>query len=137
MLTTHRHHVTRSQLAKSASVGIETLRFYEKRGLLPEPPRGANSYRYYPKSHVERLQFIQRAKELGFTLDEITELLSLHENHGDRFDVKALAQQKIAELDRKLADLSRMRSALASVTHKCKGHGDTADCPIIASLIQG
>lgn len=134
MNLTNTPHITRSQLAKLANVGIETLRFYEKRGLLPEPPRGANGYRYYPNSHVERLHFIQRAKELGFTLDEINELLTLHEDNGDRYDVKALAEQKLAELDKKIADLTRMRSALSSVTTKCSGHGDTKHCPIIASL---
>ena len=135
MSNSQNQHLTRNQLAKSANVGIETLRFYEKRGLLPEPPRGSNGYRYYPNSHIERLQFIQRAKELGFTLNEITELLSIHEHDGDKYDVKALAQLKLQELDDKLKDLNRMRKALSNLTTQCTGHGNTADCPIIASLV--
>lgn len=129
-------NLTRSQLAKASGVGIETLRFYEKRGLLPEPPRGANGYRYYQSDHVQRLQFVQRAKELGFTLDEVAELLSLHEHAGDQGDVKALAQEKLNELDKKLAHLQRMRTALAAVTSQCNGHGSTDSCPIIASLTE-
>ena len=137
MTRTETKHLTRSQLAKSANLGIETLRFYEKRGLLPAPPRGDNGYRYYPVADIERLRFIQRAKELGFTLDEIAELLSLHEHKGDRANVKTLAEQKLVELDKKLADLTRMRSALSLVTTKCSGHGGTDGCPIIASLVNG
>ena len=127
-------NLTRSQLAKMSGVGIEALRFYEKRGLLPEPPRGDNGYRYYPTSNVQRLQFVRRAKELGFTLDEIGVLLSLHEHSGDRGDVKFLAEEKLKELDKKVADLQRMRTALAGVTNQCSGHGSTNGCPIIASL---
>ena len=130
----HNKHLTRSQLAKMSGVGVEALRFYEKRGLLPEPPRGDNGYRYYPASSVQRLQFLQRAKELGFTLDEVGELLSLHEHSGDSGDVKALAEEKLNELDKKLADLQRIRTALAAVTMQCSGHGSTDSCPIIASL---
>lgn len=127
-------NLTRSQLAKVSGVGVEALRFYEKRGLLPEPPRGANGYRYYPPSNVQRLQFVQRAKELGFTLDEVGDLLSLHEHAGASGDVKALAEEKLKELDKKLIDLQRMRTALAAVTTQCSGHGSTDSCPIIASL---
>lgn len=123
---------TRSQLAKAVGIGAETVRFYEQRGLLPEPPRGANGYRYYPAENVAVLRFIQRAKELGFTLDEVAELLSLRT--GERGDVKALAQRKVVELDNKLADLSRMREALNGLTQQCDGRGSTQGCPIIASL---
>lgn len=128
-------HLTRSQLAKMSGVGVEALRFYEKRGLLLEPPRGDNGYRYYPPGDIKRLQFIQRAKELGFTLEEVSDLLSLHSCSADSGDVKALAEKKLSELDKKLADLQRMRLALADVTARCNGQGSTDDCPIIASLI--
>ena len=125
---------TRRQLADAAGIGLEALRFYEQRQLLPEPPRGGNGYRYYPAENLLRLQFITRAKQLGFTLDEVLELLSLRDNQADRGSVKALARQKVTELDTKIADLQRMRKALAEVTGRCSGTGSAAGCPIILSL---
>lgn len=125
---------TIGRLARAADSDVETIRFYERRGLMPEPPRGANGYRRYPPDALARLRFIRRAKQLGFTLAEIRELLALQDGAGDRAEVKRLARRKLADLDSRLADLARMRDALADLETRCSGHGPVHDCPIIESL---
>lgn len=121
------------QLAQTAGIGIETIRYYERRGLMPEPPRAASGYRRYPDDAAQRLRFIRRAKRLGFTLDEIIALLRLQAG-GERADVKAAAEAKLAEIETRLADLERMRDTLRDVTRRCSGHGPVAGCPIIETL---
>lgn len=121
------------QLAKTADTGIETIRFYERRGLMPEPPRAASGYRRYPLDAADRLRFIRRAKRLGFTLDEIATLLGLQAG-GERAEVKAVALAKLAEIEARLADLERMRAALEDMTRRCSGEGPVAGCPIIETL---
>jgi len=124
------------QLAKATEMGVETIRFYERRGLMPEPPRTASGYRQYPRNAVDRLHFIQRAKRLGFTLDEIATLMRL-EAGGDRAEVKEVALTKLEEIEARMADLERMRTTLRHLSSRCSGTGPVAGCPIIAALSDG
>lgn len=125
---------TIGRLAKAAGVGVETIRFYEREGLLDAPERTASGYRLYPPATAERLGFIRRAKDLGFSLAEIRELLQLAEPAGERARVKALAEHKIAEIDQRITELGRMRAALADLNRQCSGHGPVEGCPIIEAL---
>lgn len=128
--------VTISRLARAAGVNSETVRFYERRGQPPEPPRTAAGYRLYPASAVERIRFIRHAKVLGFTLEEIEDLLSLRRDPGCTCgDVKERADRKIADIDRRVAALTAMRRALADIAAACPGDGPASDCPILAATI--
>lgn len=129
-----RSGMTIGQLARSAGSDVETIRYYERRGLLPAPPRAGNGYRRYPPDAVRQLRFIRRAKTLGFTLTEIGELLSLREAGGNRASVKQLARARLADLESRLADLQRMRDALADLDRRCSGEGPVSGCPIIEAL---
>ncbi|GAB3671426.1 MerR family transcriptional regulator [Salinisphaera aquimarina] len=122
------------ELAQRSGIGVETVRFYEREGLLPEPARGANGYRRYTADSSDRLVFIVRAKRLGFTLAEIRELLTLQDGQGSRAQVMALAEHKLGEIDARLADLQRMRETLGDLAQRCAGHGDIRSCPIISAL---
>lgn len=127
--------LTIGQVAKQAGVGIETVRFYERQGLLDEPPRRASGYRQYTPEAVTRLQFIKRAKELGFSLKEITELLSLRvDPETTCSEVKQQAEAKIADIEAKLRDLHRMQQALVHLVAACSGSGPTSQCPILDAL---
>ncbi|MDA8021352.1 MAG: MerR family DNA-binding protein [Thermoanaerobaculia bacterium] len=127
--------ITIGQLARQAGVGIETVRFYERRGLIEDPPRRPSGYRQYPAETVGRLRFIRRAKELGFSLKEIGELLQLRCHPAEtRGQVRARAQAKIEDIDRRLADLSRMRETLSELADACERGDETEDCPILAAL---
>ena len=127
--------LTIGQLAQRAGVGVETVRFYEREGLISEPPRRPSGYRDYPLETVARIVFIRRAKDLGFTLKEINELLELRvrprRNCGQ---VKQSADAKIADIDGKIASLRRMRRALKDLTKACEERTPTTECPILASL---
>ena len=129
--------LTIGQLAKASAVGVETIRYYEREGILEPPWRGANGYRHYPPETVARLGFVRRAKSLGFSLAEIRELLGLADPTGDRARVKTLAQHKLAEIDRRIEELRRMRMALADLDRQCSGHGPVEGCPIIEALNEG
>jgi Hg(II)-responsive transcriptional regulator len=122
------------RLARASDVGVETIRFYEREGLLHAPARTASGYRQYPPETVERLGFIRRAKALGFSLAEIRQLLGLSHPTGDRAAVKALARQKLADIDRRIDELRRMRGALADLEQQCSGEGPIKGCPIIETL---
>lgn len=126
--------LTIGQLAKAGGLGVETVRYYEREGILEPPRRAANGYRHYPPEAVARLAFVRRAKALGFSLAEIRELLGLAEPCGDRARVKDLAQHKLAEIDRRIEELRRMRGALAELERQCSGHGPVEGCPIIEAL---
>ncbi len=129
--------LTIGQLAQRAGVGVETIRFYEREGLISEPPRRPSGYRDYPLETVARIVFIRRAKDLGFTLKEINELLELRVR--PRFNcsqVKQSADAKIADIDGKIASLRRMRRALKDLTKACEERTPTTECPILASLGQ-
>ena len=129
--------LTIGKLATAAGVGIDTVRFYERAGLLKKPQRTAAGYRLYAGSDVARLRFIRRAKALGFSLDEIAELLRLNDGGGRRGAVRALAGQRLAEIEQKLAELSRMRDTLRHLVHRCHGDGPLAGCPIIEAVLLG
>ena len=125
------------QVARRAGVGVETVLFYEREGLLEEPPRRASVYRQYSQEAVKRLGFIKRAKALGFSLKEITELLLLRVDAQTSCDeVKQRTEAKIAEVERKLVELQRMRQALLQVHSLCTGPGPTGRCPMLDALEQ-
>jgi len=127
--------MTRTALARRAGVNGETIRFYENRGLLPMPDRTAAGYRQYDGSDAARLAFIKRSQELGFTLDEIKDLLSLHgaPKRSSR-RVKALAEAKIEEITARIRDLCRVQSALRKISAGCDGTGPNDECPILRAL---
>lgn len=126
---------TIGQVAREAGVGVETVRFYERQGLIEEPSRRASGYRQFDEGVVDRLRFIREAKELGFTLNEIKELLSLKVDPSSSCaDVKGRAEAKIADIEEKIRTLQRMKRALVKLTKACKGDGPTSECPILESL---
>lgn len=123
------------QLANEAGVNVETLRFYEREGLLPEPPRRVSGYREYPADAVKRIRFIQRAKELGFTLREIKGLLQLRVDPDTTCaEVREQAAEKIADVKQKISDLKRIERALNKLMNSCRGNGPVDDCPILKHL---
>ena len=127
--------MTRGQLAKAAEVNAETVRFYEKKGLIPQPERSASGYRMYSNETVVRIRFIKRAQVLGFTLKEISELLSLRlEPESDRAEVRRQVDEKIVEIELKIEDLQRIKASLGNLTSCCSGRGSSGDCPILESL---
>jgi MerR family mercuric resistance operon transcriptional regulator len=118
---------------------VETVRFYEREGLIDEPPRRKSGYRQYPKDTVHRLRFIRRARELGFTLKEIKELLSLRIDVSSTATcdaVRRLAEGKIAEVRDKIRTLQRMETVLAQLISDCHNRTATGDCPILAVIEQ-
>jgi len=128
-------HMTIGKVARAASMGIDTIRFYEREGLIEKPARSASGYRHYRPEVVARLRFIRQAKELGFSLKEIKDLLSLRVRAGCSCgDVKARAELKIADIDRRMAQLKRVRQALAKLAAACSGRGPTSECPILEAL---
>ena len=127
--------LTIGMLARQAGVNLETVRFYERRGLLPRPPRSASGYRLFPVEAARRLRFIRRAQELGFSLGEIRELLSLRMSASARnTDVRSRAEAKIADIDAKIQSLDSMKRTLRKLTNACEGCGSIAECPILESL---
>jgi len=122
-------------LARQADVAIDTVRYYERQGLLPAPARTASGYRSYADGDVARLRFIRRAKALGFTLGEIRELLELTGRRAhDMAGVKSAAIQKLADVDARIAELQRMRGGLERLVAACPGHGPLEHCPILDAL---
>jgi MerR family copper efflux transcriptional regulator len=127
--------LTIGELAKRAGVGVETVRFYEREGLLPPPPRTGSGYRQYPEDTVSRLRFIQRAKELGFSLREVEELISLRlDPVVPCAEVRSRAEAKIADIDARLRDLTRIRASLAELADACAAGGGQRACPILDAL---
>lgn len=125
------------ELAKQAGVGIDTVRYYEREGLLPPAQRLASGYRSYAAQDMQRIQFVRRAKALGFTLPEIRDLLSLSGPNRDMAELKSMAQRKLADIDARIGDLRRIRGALDAVVHACPGHGHVVTCPIHQALAGG
>ena len=120
------------QVANQAGVGVETIRFYERKGLLEQPLRTNSGYREYPKEAVAKIRFIKRAKELGFSLTEIAELLSFQTNPlATCADVKQRAEAKMSAVQERVKDLQRMNRALARLVASCSGRGPIDHCPII------
>lgn len=127
--------LTISQVAKRAGIGLETVRFYERQGLIEEPGRKESGYRQYAEEVVERLQFIRRAKELGFSLKEIRELLALRLDPSTTCaEVRNRAKAKIADIEDRIQTLRRMKKALMELTMTCRGRGPTGECPIPVHL---
>jgi Cu(I)-responsive transcriptional regulator len=130
--------LTIGKIAKSAGVGIETVRFYEKQGLLDPPQRTESNYRIFPEEEITKLRFIKRAKALGFSLVEIRDLLSLrHDPQATKADVKQRAEAKIKDIKQRIQDLKRMLKALESLSSTCDGHGPVSECPILEALDSG
>jgi Hg(II)-responsive transcriptional regulator len=127
--------LTIGQVAKAAEVNPETLRYYEREGLLPAPPRTAAGYRQYGADAVRRVRFMKRAQALGFTLAEIGTLLELRADRPAACGrVAAEAQQAMARIDGKIGELRRMRAALGSLVLACRASRTSAECPILDAL---
>ena len=124
-------------IAKRVGVAIDTIRYYEREGLLPQPARRASGYRSYDDSAIAQLLFIRRAKSLGFTLDEIRDLLALSADRqrGVRA-VKQRALQRLAAIDTRIAEMQRVRDGLEQLVEACPGHGAPEQCPILRALVQ-
>ena len=122
-------------LAKRVGVAIDTIRFYEREGLLPEPQRRPSGYRHYDEGAVAQLRFIRRAKHLGFTLEEIRDLLSLSRDRrkGVRA-VKQRAKRRLAAIQARICELQRVHDGLAQLVDACPGHGSPEQCPILLAL---
>jgi len=126
-----------TEAAKEAGVNTQTLRYYERRGLLPRPARRRSGYREYSGDAVRIVRFVKRAQELGFSLDEIDELVRLRGvRRGERHRVRAIAERKIAEIDQKIGQLRSMRAALKELVDACHS-GGPAECAIIDALNEG
>lgn len=129
--------LTRKQVADNAGVTIEAVRFYEKEGLIEEPPRTESNYRKYPDDTVARIRFIKRAQNLGFSLPEIRELLSLRlDPHTKAADIRLRSQNKIRDIEEKIQTLQAMKQALQKITDACHGDGPASECPILEALEQ-
>jgi Hg(II)-responsive transcriptional regulator len=128
--------MTIGDLARRAGVNVQTVRYYERRGLLAEPSRTPAGYRTYAEDALERLRFIRRAQELGFTLAEIEELLVLRlDPHTTAATVKARAEGKLEDVERRIHDLERIKRALSHLVRRCHGgHGPVGDCPLLEAL---
>lgn len=128
-------HITIGAVARQAGIGIDTIRYYEREGLLPKPQRRASGYRDYDGGAVERLRFIRRAKDLGFTLEDIRELLALS-NDRERGvkSVRQRAEARLAEVERRIRELQRVKRGLKQLIDACPGHGALEHCPILRAL---
>jgi DNA-binding transcriptional MerR regulator len=120
-------------LAKRVGVRIDTVRYYERSGLLAPGNRLESGYRRYGPTEIARLRFIRRAQALGFTLKEVRDLLALS-GRRDVARVKLAAQGKLADIERRIAELERVRRGLATLIAECPGHGRASDCPILNAL---
>ena len=122
------------ELARATSASVETIRYYERTGVLPSPPRTAGGYRAYGADHLARLSFVRRARELGFSIEQIRALLDLADQRGQSCQgVDVIAQEHLEDVDRKLAGLSALRRELASLIGQCR-HGTIAECRILEAL---
>jgi len=127
--------LTISELAKQGRVNLETIRYYERQGLLPKPPRSASGYRLFSLEGVRRIRFIKRAQELGFSLKEIKELLALRVSQdATAADVKERAEAKVKDIEHKIQTLRAMKKALVRLSASCCGEGSISECPILESL---
>lgn len=132
MSTARLETLTIGRLAKAADVGVETIRYYQERALLPVP-EAEGSYRQYPVSLIDRIRFIKRAQDLGFSLDEIAGLLTLQDGT-NRKSIRAIATARVEQIEAKLADLQRMRRTLRHLLHECAHTTANVPCPIIETI---
>lgn len=124
-----------SQVAERGGVNLQTIRYYEREGLLPEPPRLASGYRAFSPDAVRRVRFIKRAQELGFSLAEIRELLSIQiSTKKECSEVQRLAITKIADIEEKIRTLQSMKRVLSELAAACPGRGSSSECPILESI---
>lgn len=124
-----------SEVARQAGVNVQTLRYYERRGLLPEPARSAGGYRAYTPEAVRVVRFVKRAQALGFSLDEIEELLHLAAGGPDHCDTaRDMAARRMTDLNRRIAELAAMRDALALLVDTCEMPRTERECPILHEL---
>ena len=128
-------NLTIGALAKRGGVNVETIRYYQRRGLLQEPERPQEGFRLYPQETVKRIRFIKRAQILGFTLEEIHGLLALDERKAC-LETRGMAAHKLELIEQKIADLSRMRDALSGLVRACDTSSSGAPCPIIHLLAE-
>ena len=123
-------------LAGKAGVAVDTVRYYEREGLLPEPARRPSGYRDYGDEELQQLRFVRRCKALGFTLEETRQLLRLNvDPEADRAEVRALTERRLADVDAKLHELQLLRDSLAELATSCSGHGTLDACPIIHRVL--
>jgi len=123
------------EAAARSGVNVQTLRYYERLGLLPKPPRGGSGYRAYGQDAVRRVRFIKRAQELGFTLAEIADLLALHEESQTACRrVEARAAATLARIEANIHDLEKMRGALEAYVTACRGERPVDECPLLTAL---
>jgi Hg(II)-responsive transcriptional regulator len=123
------------EVAAQAGVNIQTLRYYERRGLLQEPERRASGYREYPPDAVQIVRFIKRAQEIGFTLTEIEALLRLRsDQRASCAEVRSAAQAKIEDIEQKIRSLRAMKRALGVLVASCTSDGSVRECPILEAL---
>ena len=122
------------QLSKQSGVSIDTIRYYEQRGLIPPAARTASGYRQYSAADVSRLKFIVQTKEVGFTLEETGQLLALRTDDCNCAEVRAVAEAKANEIEVRIRKLSQMRQILLSLAEQCEESSDTDPCPILKSL---
>jgi|TARA_R110002073_G_scaffold284676_2_gene448856 MerR family mercuric resistance operon transcriptional regulator len=126
----------RGDLARLTGCNLETIRYYETIGVMPEPPRSSKNYRVYDDTHVTRLRFVMRARELGFTLDEVRDLLAMVDGGQQTCgEVQALATAHLATVRAKIADLRRIEHVLSSTVAQCTGD-DVPECPVIDALTE-
>ncbi len=124
--------LTIGHIARTAGVNVETIRYYQRVGILIEPAKPVEGYRIYPSETVNRIRFIKRAQQLGFSLQEISELLELGDGHCD--DVRHRAEEKRTIIDQQINDLKNLRGTLDTLIQACQCDGDTSHCPIVETL---
>jgi DNA-binding transcriptional MerR regulator len=127
--------MTIGKLAAAAGVGIDTVRFYERLGLLREALRSESGYRRFTPDDLERLRFVRRAKALGFSLDEIADLLRLNDGRGSRAEIRDLAARRLAQITQDLRELTSIKTTLEALVHRCSGKGSAAGCPIVQAVL--
>ena len=128
--------LTIGQLAKETEINIETIRYYERRGLIPEPHRRESGYREFTPRYIERIRFIKRAQTLGFTLREISELLTLADGNPACKDIRKFAEDKVKDIENRIHDLKKIKKVLNNLVKECMNKGKLSYCPIVESLTQ-
>jgi MerR family copper efflux transcriptional regulator len=128
-------HLKIGELAEQGQVNLQTIRYYEREGLLPKPPRLASGYRVFSSDAVRRVRFIKRAQELGFSLREIKELLAIRlDPERDCSAVRKLAKAKVTDIEQKIRTLQAMQKVLGKLATACPGRGPLSECPILESF---
>lgn len=120
-------------LARAADVNVETVRYYQRLGIIDEPKKPLEGYRVYPSETVDRIRFIKRAQQLGFSLKEIAELLEIGDGHCD--DIRIRAEEKLAHVEEQIKDLQNLKNTLNTLIKSCIADKDASHCPIVDSLI--